>query len=100
MTKPKVTKPLKEEKVLMMLKLASYTKPQFAHNAGAAGKAPVWTYSFWRSNDKSNTGSFDVEMDLTKFKKMKENEQSKAMNDLAISFLESQYPDETVKLTA
>ena len=64
MGKGKMKKAIKEDKSLMMVKLSSYTKPQFAHNAGAAGKAPIWTYGFWRTNDKSNVGSFDLEMAL------------------------------------
>ncbi|MEO8242562.1 MAG: hypothetical protein ABI832_09620 [bacterium] len=100
MGKGKIKKVLKEEKPIMYLKMISYTKPQFAHNAGAAGKIPVWTYAFWRATDKTNVGSFEIEMDLTKAKNMKEQAQSTYMNDSAIKFLEKQYPNDTVKLTS
>lgn len=100
MGKGKIKSDLKEEKVLMMLKMVSYTSPQFAHNAGSAGKAPVWTYNFWRTSNKANIGSVEIEMDLTKAKKMKEQKQSEYMNDLAIALLTKQYPTETIKLTS
>lgn len=100
MGKGKIKKLLKDETPQMMIRLESFTSPQFAHNAGSAGKIPVWTYKFWRSTDKGNTGLLDVTMDLTKAKKMNENKQSVYMNDLAIALLKESYPNDTIKLTS
>lgn len=98
MGKGKMKTNLKTRKETISVKLNSYSRPQFAHNAKSAGKGMTWTYSFWKNTDPSNKGAFDIEGDTGKLHKKNENDQSKEMNDAAISFIEGHYKGCDVKL--
>jgi hypothetical protein len=100
-SKGKITKKLTEKKEVIHVKLFSYTRPQFAHNASKAGKDEmVWKYNFWKTTDENNVGEFTIEGDVGKMKDMKEQKQSETMNAAAIALVENQYKDCTVKLVA
>ncbi len=89
---------IKEEKETISIKKTGHTKPQFAHNASSAGKGMTWSYEFWKNSDPTKKGSFDIEGDVNKLKKMDENKQSTAMNNAAKSLIQKEYPNCTAKI--
>ncbi|WP_083098755.1 hypothetical protein [Pseudophaeobacter leonis] len=99
--KVKKMKKLKVTKPRYFVKLTDQTSPKFAHNAIAANKDVTWTYNYWAEATPNTRGSFELEMDLNKMKKKKENDQSRAMNDAAIAAVQKHVgPTYDVKLTS
>lgn len=74
---------------LFHVMLVNQTSPKFAHNAKSAGKEPVWTYDYWEVDKPTNTGGVAIKMDVDKFKKMNENQQSVAMNNFALNWVKN-----------
>ena len=84
--KPKVIPPSTKPKTnpgTYSVMLTGYTKPQFAHNAGKAGKAPIWRFDYWAVDNPKIVKAFQIEMDLDVCKKKNEKDQSFYMNELA-----------------
>jgi len=89
MARVKHAKKITIAKPKYFVKLVDQTSPKFAHNAIQRNKDVVWTYEYWAEATPRTVGKFALEMDLNKMKKKNENAQSKAMNDAAISAVES-----------
>ncbi len=78
------------------VRLVSYTKPKFMHNATAAGKLPVWTFEYYDIGQPKSTTSFNIEM--TRQMEGDENSQASQMADAAIAFVKKQTKASSVKI--
>ncbi|MCC6587568.1 MAG: hypothetical protein IT168_12800 [Bryobacterales bacterium] len=63
------------------VKLKTYTRPQFMHNATAAGKLPEWTFECWDTGQPNMKKQFVIKM--TTGMSGDENSQTKQMNEAA-----------------
>lgn len=78
------------------VRLKSYTKPKFMHNATKAGKLPVWTFEYFDVGQPKVTATFDIEM--TRKMDGDENTQAAKMADAAITKVKQETKATSVKM--